>query len=101
MVTGSHFSAHPDSIPHKSNTLIIGKQASMCEIGDEHPGGRIPDAGKEGHGEHKTPSLAEGTSQRVGAEQPHERPQGKDKRVVFDSSWNPLAPEPKSLNTSY
>ena len=65
----------------------------MSEVGDEHPGCGVADASEEGHCKHEPPALAKRTSQRVGAEQPHKRPQTEHEGIVLDAAWNPLAPE--------
>ena len=65
----------------------------MSEVSDEHPGRRVADASEEGHCEHEPPALAQRTSQRVGAEQPHTCPQAEHEGVVLNAAWNPLAPE--------
>ena len=71
----------------------------MREVGDEHPGRGVAHASEDGHGEHDSPALAQRTSQRVGAEQPHTRPQGEHEGIVLDAAWNPLAPEPQHEET--
>ena len=66
----------------------------MCEVSDEHPRRRKPNASEEGDGEHKAIAFAKGTPQRVGAEQPHAGPQGEDEGVVLHTARYPLCPEP-------
>ena len=70
-------------------------RARVREVGDEHPSRRVPNAGEEGHGEHEAPTLAQGASQRVGAQEPHAGPQAEDEGVVLDAARHPLAPEPR------
>ena len=65
----------------------------MGEVRDEHPRGREADASKEGHGEHEPPSLAQWPTQWIGAQEPHEGPQGQHEGIVVHTSWNPFLPE--------
>ena len=71
----------------------------MSEVGDEHPGRGVADASEDGHSEHEPPALAQRTSQRVGAEQPHTGPQREHEGIVLHAAWNPLAPEPRREET--
>ena len=71
----------------------------MSEVGDEHPRRGVADASEDGHSEHEPPALAQRTSQRVGAEQPHTRPEREHEGIVLDAAWNPLAPEPRREET--
>ena len=71
----------------------------MSEVGDEHPGRGVADASEDGHSEHEPPALAQRTSQRVGAEQPHTGPQREHEGIVLYAAWNPLAPEPRREET--
>ena len=75
-------------------------KAGAREVRDEHPGRGVANASEEGHSEHETPSLAQRTSQRVGAQEPNAGPQAEDEGVVLDAAKHPLAPEPERRRTS-
>mmetsp|Transcript_36009 Transcript_36009/g.58973 ORF Transcript_36009/g.58973 Transcript_36009/m.58973 type:complete len:447 (-) Transcript_36009:98-1438(-) len=63
------------------------------EVGNEHPSQAEANTSKEGHGEHEPPSLAQGSAQRIGPQEPDAGPEAEHEAVVLHAPWDPLAPK--------